>query len=225
LSSGPPFARALLHALGRPDDAEAPTANHLAQAVVRALSGHGGDARVVAAFEAALNAEPVTDLVTVAVTGLDWLGSGVPALEQALLVAIGEASDELVLTSFNVTSGAVRVVQALEKALQRGVRVTIVINRLDTQERAGRSLLVELQQQFSHSFCLYDFVHPNELESLHAKLLIADRRVALVGSANLSFLGMIANHELGVLVRGPVAATIASCVDRLLYSPHVSRRR
>jgi cardiolipin synthase len=225
LSAGPSFAKRILAALGRHDEAEPPTAGRLAEAVVRELSAPGGEARVTGAFEAALHAERVPDLVTVAVTGLDWLGSGVPAVEQALLTVIGEASDELLITSYNVTSGASRIVEALEVALQRGVRVTTMINRFDEQEPAGKALLVNLEQRFPHSFRLYDFVHPNEKESLHAKLIIADRRLALVGSANLSFLGMIANHELGVLIRGPAAATIASCVDRLLCSRHAHRDR
>ena len=120
-----------------------------------------------------------------------------------------------------MTSGAARVTDALAEALKRGVSVTVIINRFDAQEPAGRALLTGLQSRFPHSCRLYDFVSGSEMESLHAKVLVADRRVALIGSANLSFLGMIANHELGVLLRGPAAASVASCVDRLLRAREV----
>jgi phosphatidylserine/phosphatidylglycerophosphate/cardiolipin synthase-like enzyme len=44
---------------------------------------------------------------------------------------------------------------------------------------------------------------------LHAKVLLADRRDALVTSANLTFYAMDRNMEMGVRVTGAPAATIA----------------
>jgi phosphatidylserine/phosphatidylglycerophosphate/cardiolipin synthase-like enzyme len=222
MSSESAFARGLLAAVGIYSglEGERPTPAVLANAIARVLKTPGGEAALTTALDVALRVTRPTE-VSVAVTGLGWLGAGIPALEQALQVTIEEASEELQITSFSVTSGAARVVASLAAALERGVRITVVVNRFRTQDEAGQALLMRLSKRFAHSFHLHDFIHDNEMESLHAKLLVADRRVALVGSANLSFLGMIANHELGVLVRGPAAATISSCVDRLLCSPHV----
>ena len=42
--------------------------------------------------------------------------------------------------------------------------------------------------------------------------------MALVGSPNLTFHGMMSAHELAVVIRGPAAEAIASRVDRLLHS-------
>jgi len=47
--------------------------------------------------------------------------------------------------------------------------------------------------------------------SMHAKLLVVDRRTALVGSANLTGAGLDKNLECGLLVRGgPLPSEIAA---------------
>jgi len=59
-----------------------------------------------------------------------------------------------------------------------------------------------------------------EQADLHAKVIVVDRKKALVGSANLSLRGLMNNHELGVVVEGPVAAEIARAIDMLMASPY-----
>jgi len=50
---------------------------------------------------------------------------------------------------------------------------------------------------------------------LHAKLIVVDRSIALVGSSNLSWKGLILNHELAVLIEGPTAAKVGNLIDVL----------
>lgn len=50
---------------------------------------------------------------------------------------------------------------------------------------------------------------------LHAKVLVADRKSAVVGSANLSWGGMVTNNEVALLVQDNSAWTLASLIDRL----------
>jgi phosphatidylserine/phosphatidylglycerophosphate/cardiolipin synthase-like enzyme len=54
---------------------------------------------------------------------------------------------------------------------------------------------------------------PKEL--VHAKVVVADRQVAYVGSANLTAGGMTDTVEVGVLLRGPCVDTVADFVDGL----------
>jgi phosphatidylserine/phosphatidylglycerophosphate/cardiolipin synthase-like enzyme len=61
--------------------------------------------------------------------------------------------------------------------------------------------------------------------SLHAKLVVADRNVALVGSSNLTLHGMVRSHEISVIIRGPAADAIAGRVDALLRSSLVTPYR
>jgi putative cardiolipin synthase len=46
---------------------------------------------------------------------------------------------------------------------------------------------------------------------LHAKLIVADERIALVGSANLTDKALAGNLELGVIIRDPA---VANRIDR-----------
>jgi len=53
---------------------------------------------------------------------------------------------------------------------------------------------------------------------MHAKTLVTDRRVAVVGSASLTFHGMTMAHELAVIIDGPTADLIAERSDLLIRS-------
>lgn len=50
---------------------------------------------------------------------------------------------------------------------------------------------------------------------MHAKVLVVDRRVALVGSANLTGYGLERNLECGLLVRGGLVP--AALAEHLLH--------
>ena len=63
----------------------------------------------------------------------------------------------------------------------------------------------------------------DEWSDLHAKVIVVDRRKAIIGSSNLSRRGFLTNYELALLLEGSTATTVASVVDKLLASPHVLR--
>ena len=54
------------------------------------------------------------------------------------------------------------------------------------------------------------------MASLHAKLVVAKQKDALVTPANLTYHGLKANLELGVRLQGPVAADIVDHFNRLI---------
>ncbi|MCZ7570687.1 MAG: phospholipase D family protein [Ardenticatenaceae bacterium] len=157
--------------------------------------------------------------VSVAVTGIAWMGSGTGSIESALERLFREAEQEIGLTAYTVSSGADLLFDWLEAALARGVQVRLVVNRLDSQPADVATRLKRLATTYSH-FHLYDFRCESEAD-LHAKAIIADRRLALVGSSNLSRRGLLANHELAVLIEGPAAADVARAMDRLFASRYV----
>ena len=65
---------------------------------------------------------------------------------------------------------------------------------------------------------------PGSGASLHAKLLVVDRRRALVGSANLTDRALHANLEAGVLIRDPeVAAELHDHVAGLIGAGRLTR--
>ena len=76
-------------------------------------------------------------------------------------------------------------------------------------------------ERYQH-FQLYNFLGEAG-SSLHAKAIVVDHRAALIGSSNMSRRGLLANHELALLVDGEPAATAGRAMDALIESPLVSR--
>jgi phosphatidylserine/phosphatidylglycerophosphate/cardiolipin synthase-like enzyme len=59
---------------------------------------------------------------------------------------------------------------------------------------------------------------------LHAKVIVADRRDALVTSANLTKAGLIENLEMGLRIQGPMAKAIVRHFDLLINQQILERR-
>ena len=160
-------------------------------------------------------------MIRVAVTGTTWMGSGIGSIESAIDELFRAASNEMMLSVYTIGTGADLVFRWLEGALARGVQVSLIINALGNQPPDVVKRLAQIEDNYRH-FYLYDF--QGEIgSSLHAKAIVADHRVALVGSSNMSRRGLLANHELALLVDGPAAAAAGRAMDALLKSPLVRR--
>jgi phosphatidylserine/phosphatidylglycerophosphate/cardiolipin synthase-like enzyme len=155
------------------------------------------------------------DRVSVVTTGLGWLGGGARAIERTLIQLIETAQRELVLAVYAMSAGPAQVWEALERAIDGGVSCTLLINRLTSQNHVMNERLQALRARHSSTFRLLDFVGETERDHLHAKIVVADRRRALVGSANLTAHGMLFAHELAVVIDGPTAEQIAARVEML----------
>lgn len=128
----------------------------------------------------------------------------VRATAQALTQVVTEASSELLLMTYSAKPhGPLR--EALAAAVARGVGVTVVV---ETLQGAGSALAgAEPAAAFSSiaGVQLWHWPVDKRAESqskMHAKLAVADRRVLLVSSANLTQSGVEKNIEAGTLVRG-----------------------
>lgn len=184
----------------------------------------GGDLGVSREFEDALKElEATSDTVQVAVTGVGWIGGGIPSVERMLLELISGAAREIQLTAYSITSGSGRVLAALEDALATGIRCVLLVNDFDQQPASVRMTVGKLVAQFPTLAEVHDWPGGSESEGLHAKVVVADRAVALVGSANLTARGLITAHELAVVVRGPSAELIGGAIDRVVASGAVRR--
>ena len=154
--------------------------------------------------------------VSVVVTGTAWMGGGIGSIESALERLFREAEHEISLTVYTISSGADLLLDWLEAALARGVQVRLVVNRLRSQPPDVTIRLQQLATVYPH-LCLYDFAPEGEAD-LHAKVVVVDRRLALVGSSNLSRRGLLFNHELAVLVEGSGVTDVAIALDRLFVA-------
>ncbi len=145
-------------------------------------------------------------------TGPDFVGQGVRSVEPVLEELIRGSRQEIHLAAYLFTPEATGLIDLLSAAANRGVKQTIVVNRLSTQDSEVRSRLTKLVMN-SSDVNLRDY-SPKKSQ-LHAKVLVADRSRALIGSANFTWGGMVSNYELGLYVEGELCWKLAHLIDIL----------
>lgn len=133
-----------------------------------------------------------------------WTGpeSGVGRGRLTLAVVadlIDEAQHELLLVSYATAPGE-RLRQALHAAGSRGVRITLLLERsADNPSFHGHG--DPFPGLPARRLTWPQTARPVGA-SMHAKVLVVDRRIALVGSANVTGYALERNLECGLLVRG-----------------------
>jgi phosphatidylserine/phosphatidylglycerophosphate/cardiolipin synthase-like enzyme len=115
------------------------------------------------------------------------------------LVSIAE-SDLLLVSPFVKVQATDEVISTLQRrGMDRDVRVTLVTN-LRPESILSAATDLEAVSRLETSLPRFELVH---LPSLHAKVYIADNRVAVVTSANLTLPGIATNLEYGVALTDP----------------------
>lgn len=130
-----------------------------------------------------------------------WSGPSFPGdgdhTTAAVAHLIDEAKDDVLASTYSASSDS-PVVQALWRAISRGVSVTVV---LEGAKLAATSTMLRkklLGARFLH------YVPPSGQYGIqHSKVIIVDSSVALVTSANFSAAAAHRNLEAGVLIRDP----------------------
>jgi cardiolipin synthase len=159
--------------------------------------------------------------IRICASGDLWVGGGIGSLETALHQLLMSAEDKVLIACYSVTPGANALLSELSGVLERGVLVRMIVNRFEKQNTDARVQLRGLSTKFRH-FELWDFTGPTGTD-LHAKVLCADGRQAVIGSSNLSFRGLVSNYELGVKISGETARAIEERVLAIFSSRHASR--
>lgn len=125
--------------------------------------------------------------------------------EQALLEVIEAAQKELFMVSF-VAYEVPAVMAAMNKAIARGVKVSMLI---ETSDAHGGKITVDSVAKMKASLPgvkVYEWDSTKKQSwgggSVHAKCSVADGRIAFITSANLTSAALERNMELGVLARG-----------------------
>jgi len=151
--------------------------------------------------------------VEILATGVRFLRHAVRAIEPAVLELVAEATEELHLAMYLLGDDAGPLVELLERAVRRGVRVLLVVSDLARQGQEAMRRFQRLERAGS-TLRIVEF-RERDGGVLHAKVVVADRRRAVVGSANLTWGGLRGNHEIGVLLDGEPAWVLAALVDSL----------
>ncbi len=155
-----------------------------------------------------------TTRVEIIATGSGFEHPGVRGFEAAIKKLLQEARTEVQIAVYLISPSAMDIFNILAEKAARGVRVTIIVNNLDEIDERVRKTLLKLAQDFENLFRVYSF-RDHFKSNLHAKAVVVDRKIAVVGSFNLSWGGMVENHELGIMVEGSPAWQIAKLIDGL----------
>lgn len=142
----------------------------------------------------------------------------------ALDILSGAKSDLLVvgcwLAGDTAADGVVQqIVSHIADAAQRGLRIRVVLDRTARPHgRSNRELLLSFWPADVELPPLLTWRTPEDDAhlKLRAKVIVADRRDALVTSANLTTHAMDLNMEMGVRVQGSPARSIADHFDLLI---------
>jgi cardiolipin synthase len=154
--------------------------------------------------------------VQILATGSDLVGDDIRGFEPVVEELIRDAREEIQMLAYILTPSAGAILSLLLEASERGVMVTVIVNRKDSQEQSVRTWLDKAGRSRPRINVL-DFSDARGSQ-LHAKVIVADRKRAVVGSANFSWGGLVTNYEIGVLLEGEVVWVLAGLVDRLAAS-------
>jgi phosphatidylserine/phosphatidylglycerophosphate/cardiolipin synthase-like enzyme len=136
---------------------------------------------------------------------------GVPTTRDVVRTLLQGATREILVVGYSITDEEFRG-QLIRKGVQ-GVRVTVVGDRT----RAEAQALLREWPALATPLLALQGVEPEQGQSsvTHGKVVVADRREALIGSANFTLGGLRNNLELGLLVRGDAAEQVCTLVERL----------
>lgn len=175
----------------------------------------GAERHVVAG---ALLASLVPDLER-AVLDVVWTGPesalATSRLTSAVIIdLIDQAHAEVMLVGYAVQTES-SIAEALERAHERGVVVTLLLERhIDNSRFTGAAIVFP---DLIATRLAWPAAHRPSGASLHAKILVVDRVAALIGSANVTGAALQRNLECGLLVRGgPEPAAIAGHLRSLI---------
>lgn len=179
-----------------------------ARPVLRAFHRDGTSPQQAAGFLRGLAAGYVRHAASVSVETV-WSGPSshsVPVRDtaQALTQVVTGATSELLLMTYSAKSHEL-LREVLTAAIERDVRVTAIV---ETLQGAGSALGgAEPAAAFAGIDGLELWHWPvgrreGKGAKMHAKLAVADRKVLLVSSANLTQSGAHHNIEAGLLIRG-----------------------
>lgn len=124
-------------------------------------------------------------------------------LTSAAVVDLVEGAREEVLLASYATHTEPSVAAALRTAAKRGVRVTLLLERAEDNAdyRASGPAFPGLRARRLS----WPAARRSKGASMHAKVIVVDRRRALVGSANVTDFAMTRNLECGVFIDGGAA--------------------
>jgi len=150
--------------------------------------------------------------ITIVTTGEKWIGYGFRSFSSVIEEMLTNAKREVVITIYMISD--MKVVENVKKALEKGITIEIFINNSELVTNGNDAINAIFNLKKSYQYLrIYNIYN----DVLHAKILVGDNKHVLIGSANLTFSGMVKNYELGFLINDyRIAKNILTLLRRLV---------
>jgi phosphatidylserine/phosphatidylglycerophosphate/cardiolipin synthase-like enzyme len=143
---------------------------------------------------------------------------------EAIIDVISDANRELLVTSpFLQQEGLARLTGAISRAMFHGVSVRVLTHEADDLSSPQSIAVEELRREAARIRASFSVYTSMTSFLLHAKLVIADQRRMILGSANLTGPGLSHNLEAGVILGPREATEMAGIVEGLIERGLVKR--
>jgi phosphatidylserine/phosphatidylglycerophosphate/cardiolipin synthase-like enzyme len=117
-------------------------------------------------------------------------------INNAVNEIVENAKKSLLITGYSISEFVEDIIDTIIEKSQRGLFVKVFINYLSKQKSIDK--LLRYQGKFLQ---LYNYANNDDkMAALHAKIILADGKRAIISSANLSYHGMAGNIEIGTLI-------------------------
>lgn len=145
--------------------------------------------------------------------------------ETTLLHLIENTEQELLIISFAIYQ-VPELVQALLSAIQRSVKVTMIVELPETQGKIRFGIFQAFPTTLLEQLDIYHWPtkrrplnSQGKFGSLHIKAMISDQRKVFIGSANLTQYALNLNLELGLTAHQPnLARQITKTINGMIHS-------
>ena len=151
--------------------------------------------------------------VQILATGAEFLKEGIRGTGPVIEEIIKNSEREIQIMAYVISLHASKFLDHLEDALKREIKITIILNRLDEQDEKIKRKIKKMKRQYP-KLKVIDFTDPSGGD-LHAKVIVIDRKKAVIGSANFSWHGMSHNYEVGVQLEGDSAWKLGKVIDEM----------
>lgn len=154
----------------------------------------------------------------ISASGKLWIGHDAGRISDTVFNALSQAKTSIQISAYSL-GGKNNATQTFFKIIRQqllaGRYVQFIVNNLNgnTIGSFSKNQLITFQKY--DNFDLFDFQGTHKYDVLHAKIIVIDRTMALIGSPNISNNAMNHNYELMLSVGGKDVAKIAHLLDRL----------
>lgn len=155
---------------------------------------------------------------SIAASGRIWAGFEVREVRGLFFESLEHAKSSIQISAYVLgeeNEDMKKFFKILEEKLEADKSIQFIINNIsgDSVGHYSKKMLNKLKRY--PNFHLHNFRPEEKGDLLHAKIVVIDRKFALVGSANISKKAMFSNYEIMLKISGKTVAVLANLLDRL----------